>query len=96
MEICMKLRRVRSIGSAITVHAPRCSLKIEFAFKENNFKLLKNLSSYLNYHFRVLRSNVKLNLNNEYKVKTSIQGNFTYTPSSNLDKRFWKKRIGGF
>ena len=60
-------------------------------FKENNFKLLKNLSSYLNYHFRVLRSNVKLNLNNEYKVKTSIQGNFTYTPSSNLDKRFWKK-----
>ena len=29
--------------------------------------------------------------NIEYKIKQSIQGNFTYTPPAKLDKRFWKK-----
>ena len=59
-------------------------------FKEKNFKLSKNLISYINYNLRNLRALVKLKTKNQYKVKLSVQGNFTYTELSRLDPRFWK------
>ena len=59
-------------------------------FVESNFKILKNISSLLNYNLRNLRAKIKKKSFNEYKVKTSIQGSFTYTELKNLDTRFWK------
>ena len=58
-------------------------------FKKNNFKITTNLSSYVNYNLRNIRSSIKLKIKDEYKIKTSIQGNFTYTDINKLDKRFW-------
>ena len=60
-------------------------------FKKNNFKLLTNLSSYVNYKLRNIRGAANLKFKNEYKIKTSIQGSFTYTDLNKLDERFWKK-----
>ena len=57
-------------------------------FKDNNFKLSKNLFSYINYYFRDLKAKIKLKTVNKYKIKTSIQGNFTYTHLNELDARF--------
>ena len=59
-------------------------------FWDKNFKVFKNLSSYLNYNFRLLKERSNIQFNNQRKIKTSIQGSFTYTKSEMLDKRFWK------
>ena len=59
-------------------------------FLKRNFKVLTNLSSYFNFHLRTLRDKVKINIKDERKIKTSIQGSFTYTEPELLDKRFWK------
>lgn len=60
-------------------------------FINNNFKVIKNISSYINFNLRILKEKTKTKLLNERKVKQSIQGNFTYTDRENLDKRFWKE-----
>ena len=60
-------------------------------FIKRNFKLLTNLFSYFNYHLREFKDKAKIKIKNERKIKTSIQGSFTYTDSSLLDERFWKK-----
>ena len=67
------------------------SQKEEKKSDEYNFKLMKNIASYINYNLRNLRADTKLKLTSKYKIKQSIQGNFTYTPPAKLDKRFWKK-----
>ncbi len=59
-------------------------------FAESNFKILENIFSLLNYKLRDLRAKVKKKSFNQYKVKTSIQGSFTYTDQENLDPQFWK------
>jgi len=58
-------------------------------FIKKNFKILNNVASYINYNLRNFRQ--KINLENNKKIKTSIQGSFTYTKKENLDSRFWKK-----
>lgn len=64
------------------------SLKKEKFFKKN-FKVLTNISSYLNFNLRNLRDKVNIELRNKRKIKTSIQGSFTYTSFSSLNKNFW-------
>ncbi len=64
------------------------SLKKE-KFIKRNFKILTNISSYLNFHLRTLRDKAKIKIKNERKIKTSIQGSFTYIKHNSLDKRFW-------
>ena len=68
------------------------SLKKE-KFIKQNFKILTNISSYINFHLRNLREKTKIKIKNERKIKTSIQGSFTYTDSSLLDQRFWKENM---
>ena len=60
-------------------------------FVDKNFKSLKNISSYINYNLRNLKASIKLQVKDEYKIKTSVQGNFTYTDLKQLDQRFWGK-----
>ena len=60
-------------------------------FVKKNFKITNNIISYLNFTIRSLRETVKINLKKPRKIKTSIQGNFTYTELERLDERFWKK-----
>jgi hypothetical protein len=63
-------------------------------FIDRNFKLSKELSALVRFNLRFLRSEIK-NMsktnNKNLKIKTSIQGQYTYTKIENLDKRFWKK-----
>ena len=59
-------------------------------FLKRNFKVSTNLFSYLNFHLRTFRDKVKIKIKDERKIKTSIQGSFTYTEPELLDKRFWK------
>jgi len=59
-------------------------------FVKRNFKILTNVSSYINFHTRQLREKTNIKLFNQRKVKTSIQGSFTYIDSNSLDPRFWK------
>ena len=61
------------------------------SFVKRNFKLLTNLSSYINYHLRVFKDKTKIKIQNNRKIKKSIQGSFTYTDNNLLDERFWKK-----
>ena len=58
-------------------------------FKDKNFKLSKNFFSYINYNLRNFKAIAKLKTSNQYKIKLSIQGNFTYTELNKLDSRFW-------
>ena len=46
--------------------------------------------SYINYHSRNLRELANIRLSDKRKIKTSIQGSFTYKEQDSLDKRFWK------
>ena len=57
-------------------------------FKEKNFKILKQVSSILNTELRYFRNKQK----KEKKIKTSIQGNFTYKNYDNLNSDFWNKK----
>ncbi len=59
-------------------------------FTKRNFKLTNNLLSYINYHSRNLRELANIRLSDKRKIKTSIQGSFTYKEQDSLDKRFWK------
>ena len=67
------------------------NLEKKIDFKKKNFKILTNLTSYINYNIRFLKNKIKTEINNEYKIKKSIQGNFTYINVNELDKRFWKE-----
>ena len=60
-------------------------------FLKKNFKMLNNISSYINYFLRDIRERANIKLNNKRKIKTSIQGSFTYTDINFLDKRYWEK-----
>ena len=60
-------------------------------FTKRNFKLVTNVSSYLNYQSRNLRELTNIKLKNKRKIKTSIQGSFTYKDPITLDKRFWSE-----
>lgn len=62
-------------------------------FTKKNFKLINNISSYINYHSRNLREFANIKFNEKRKIKTSIQGSFTYKDLNSLDKRFWKNGI---
>lgn len=59
-------------------------------FIKKNFKVLTNISSYINFSLRDLRDKTKIIIKNERKIKTSIQGSFTYTKQDLLDKYYWK------
>ena len=59
-------------------------------FVKRNFKILNNISSYINFHIRTLREKANIKIFNQRKIKTSIQGSFTYKDSNALDPRFWK------
>ena len=63
----------------------------EQKFLKKNFKILNNIFSYINFSLRSFKEKIQTNyLNKQRKIKTSIQGNFTYTSLESLDKRFWK------
>jgi len=62
-------------------------------FTKRNFKLLTNLFSYINFYLREIKDKTKIKIQNERKIKTSIQGSFTYTKKSLLNERFWKKNM---
>tara|TARA_B100000989_G_scaffold289362_1_gene261101 strand:- start:477 stop:1559 length:1083 start_codon:yes stop_codon:yes gene_type:complete len=59
-------------------------------FTKRNFKLMNNIASYINYHSRNLRELTNIRFNEKRKIKTSVQGSFTYIKQDLLDKRFWK------
>ena len=63
----------------------------EKKFTKRNFKIITNVSSYINYNLRNIREKTKIKFQNNRKIKTSIQGSFTYKDKELLDKRFWKK-----
>ena len=65
----------------------------EQKFKENNFKLLVNFFSYLNYYSRLARDKLNNKFFEEYKVKQSNQGSFTYTSKKNLNRDFWGNNL---
>ena len=53
------------------------------------------ITSKINYNLRILRNkimNIKKSKNQKSTVKTSIQGNFTYTNLDDLDTRYWSKK----
>jgi len=60
-------------------------------FFQQNFKLSNEIINISRYSLGVVKNKIS-NLRDINKgVKTSIQGQFTYTNLNNLDKRFWKK-----
>ena len=59
-------------------------------FRKRNFKILTNISTYINFNFRNIREKKNIKNGNKRKIKTSIQGSFTYLERKSLDKRFWK------
>ena len=64
--------------------------KVQEKFKKKNFKILTNISTYINFNLRNIREKTNIKLGNERKIKTSIQGSFTYLEKKSLDKKFWK------
>jgi len=64
-------------------------------FKKKNFKILTEISSSINFYTRILKSKISNSLtykdNKEIRIKTSFQGNFTYTSKINLNNDFWKE-----
>lgn len=66
------------------------SLKKE-KFIKRNFKILTNIFSYINFNLRNFKEIMNNKIGNDRKIKTSIQGNFTYQELKSLDKKFWKE-----
>ena len=62
-------------------------------FKNKNFKVTRNISSYINYNLRKLRAEINLSMKDSYKIKKTIQANFTYTEIKDLDSKYWSKEI---
>ena len=62
-------------------------------FKNKNFKVTRNISSYVNYNLRKLRAEINLSMKDSYKIKRTIQASFTYTEIENLDSKYWSKEI---
>ena len=60
-------------------------------FSKRNFKTLNNVSSYINFRLRHYREIADIKFRDQRKIKTSIQGSFTYKDINALDRRFWKK-----
>ena len=66
----------------------------ESEFTDRNFKLSKTLATTLNYNFRILRNKLSmLKKAEEYKIKTSFQGEFTYVEKEKLKTEYWTKKI---
>ena len=67
-------------------------------FSEKNFKITKDIVSNINFYSRLIRSKVSnifsdtVSIKSSKKIKTSIQGQFTYTEPAKLNKSFWNKR----
>lgn len=57
-------------------------------FFKKNFKLSYEIVNVIRYNLRVLKRKLK-DLKDTSQIKTSVQGQFTYTPKDKLDKRFW-------
>lgn len=62
-------------------------------FKNKNFKVLRNIATYLNYNLRNIRAGLNSSIKNSYKIRKTIQANFTYTEIENLDAKYWSKEI---
>ena len=67
---------------------PEDRFETKKSFFKNNFKLTYDLINMMRYSLRLIKENFK---NQKLNIKTSIQGQFTYTEIEKLDKRFWKK-----
>lgn len=59
-------------------------------FLKRNFKVLTNIFSYINHSARKIKEISNIKLGDKRKIKTSIQGSFTYTDQGNLDRGYWK------
>jgi lysophospholipase L1-like esterase len=67
---------------------PENRIKNKKKFYKENFKLTYDLINTMRYGLRVIKDKFK---DQKLTIKTSIQGQFTYTKTEDLDKRFWKK-----
>ena len=64
------------------------------SFKKRNFKVSRMLASKINFNLRLVRSKLRNSFkkqNDDTRVKTSFQGQFTYTNINDLNKNFWTK-----
>ena len=65
-------------------------------FTHKNFQVTRFITSTVNSNLRVLRNRIK-NLGEpierDSKVKTSIQGSYTYVEFENIDKTYWNEEI---
>jgi len=70
------------------------NLEKKNSFTKKNFKISVFIASKLNLNLRKYRSSVENNLGtNKYKIKTSFQGQFTYTNIKELNNIFWTEEI---
>ena len=60
-------------------------------FIHKNFKLTLEIISLINSNLNNFKKSYFQNEDNKEIVKTSIQGQFTYTPKNKLNKIFWKE-----
>lgn len=58
-------------------------------FFNQNFRLSYEIVNLVRYNMRILKRKSKDLSDNSQIIKSSIQGQFTYTPKNKLDKRFW-------
>jgi hypothetical protein len=63
------------------------------SFIKKNFKINSFLFSKLNFNIRKYRSNFKNAISSKNKIKTSFQGQFTYTNIKELNNVFWSEKI---
>tara|TARA_B100001057_G_scaffold430384_1_gene457109 strand:- start:310 stop:1410 length:1101 start_codon:yes stop_codon:yes gene_type:complete len=68
-------------------------LEKEKNFKNKNFKISRNIASYVNFHLRNLRAKLDLKVKDTYKIKKTVQANFTYTDIDKLDQKYWSKEL---
>ena len=67
------------------------------SFKKKNLKISNEFAALTNKNLRILRSKIQNTFKKDnqvsFDVKTSFQGQFTYTKLSNLNKIFWTEEI---
>ena len=65
-------------------------------FTHKNFQITRLAASKVNYNIRILKNKFRKSLlsnNKKEQVKTSFQGNFTYTPKISLNENYWTDKI---
>ena len=79
----------KNIGHPIRPETKKINTKILY----DNFNFTHQFINLTRFYIRVLKNKLNYSISKKINVKTSIQGQFTYTAKNQLHKEFWQPQV---